>query len=116
MGTGVYLMDYQAGTDSVTGYPRGGNMRAFAHVPCNYTYSTNSIGSSSVCNAAFTLPANPVLDTSGVVGADQATALATLASRNYLNVALQGTGTVVTAAVLTYPDFNQSLVTLTLGS
>lgn len=116
MGTGVYLLDYQAGTDPATGYLLGGNLRAFAHVPCNYTYLTNSIGSSSVCNAAFSFLPSPKLDTTGVVGVDQETALATLAAAGYLDVRVLGTGTLVTAAVLTYTGFNQSRVTLTLGS
>lgn len=114
MGTGVYLLDYQAGVDAATGNYLGGNIRAFQHVPCNYTYDTNSVGSSAACNPPFTPTPGATLDTANVVGVDVTTATATLAAAGYMNVALSGTGTVVAAASLTYSGFNESLVTLTL--
>jgi hypothetical protein len=115
MGTGIYLMDYQAGTNTTTGMLLGGNLRAWAHVPCNYTYDTNTIGSSATCNPSFTL-ATSVLETQGVVGATLADAKAALVADGYVtDPVVVGTGVTVTRAVLTYVGFNQPLVTLTLG-
>ena len=115
MGTAVYLMDYQAGTNASTGMLLGGNLRAWAHVPCNYMYDTNTIGSSGTCNPSFTM-ATSVLETQGVVGAALADAKAALVADGYTTEpTVVGTGATVTKAVLTYTGFNTPLVTLTLG-
>jgi hypothetical protein len=115
MGTGIYLMDYQAGMNTATGEPFGGNLRAWQHIPCNYTYATNTIGSSTSCNPSFTMAVGTV-DTEGVVGALVADAIAALQADGYTNIVSEGTGTKVERMAVTYTGFNLARITLTLGS
>ena len=124
MGTGVFLMDFQGGTNPVNGRVLGGNLRAWTNVPCSYTYSANTFDSAAhnSCNPELALPAPPTLPS--VTGQDLITATATLSNPAAwsfapgMTIVTTGSGeagAVVTGATVRFTGFGLNTVTLTMG-